>query len=39
LEDQDEKFHIELWYHPETQAWLQLKSYVKDDNVLTYVLQ
>ncbi len=24
--DQDEKFHIELWYHPETQAWLQLKS-------------
>ncbi|MFZ9120119.1 MAG: DUF6134 family protein [Methylophilaceae bacterium] len=39
LGDQDEKFHIELWYHPETQAWLQLKSYVKDDNVLTYVLQ
>jgi hypothetical protein len=39
LEDQDEKFHIELWYHPETQAWLQLKSYVKDDNILTYVLQ
>ena len=39
LEGQDEKFHIELWYHPETQAWLQLKSYVKDDNVLTYVLQ
>ena len=39
LGEQDEKFHIELWYHPETQAWLQLKSYVKDDNVLTYVLQ
>ena len=39
LGDQDEKFHIELWYHPETQAWLQLKSYVKDDNVLTYALQ
>ena len=39
LGDQDEKFHIELWYHPETQAWLQLKSYVKDDNVLTYILQ
>ena len=39
LGDQDEKFHIELWYHPETQEWLQLKSYVKDDNVLTYLLQ
>jgi len=36
--DQDEKFHIELWYEQNSKKWIKLKSYLKDDNVITYIL-
>jgi hypothetical protein len=38
INDQDEKFHIELWYEQNSKKWIKLKSYLKDDNVITYVL-
>jgi len=36
--DEDEKFHIELWYEQNSKKWIKLKSYLKDDNVITYIL-
>ena len=36
--DKDEKFHIELWYEQNSKKWIKLKSYLKDDNVITYIL-
>jgi hypothetical protein len=38
INDQDEKFHIELWYEQNSKKWIKLKSYLKDDNVITYIL-
>ena len=38
INDQDEKFHIELWYEQTSKRWIKLKSYLKDDNVITYIL-
>ena len=36
--DEDEKFHIELWYEQNSKKWIKLKSFLKDDNVITYIL-
>lgn len=38
INDQDEKFHIELWYEQNSKKWIKLRSYLKDDNVITYIL-
>ena len=38
INNQDEKFHIELWYEQNSNKWISLKSYLKDDNVITYIL-
>ena len=38
INDQDEKFHIELWYEQNSKKLIKLKSYLKDDNVITYIL-
>ena len=38
INDHDEKFHIELWYEQTSKRWIKLKSYLKDDNVITYIL-
>jgi len=38
INDQGEKFHIELWYEQNSKKWIKLKSYLKDDNVITYIL-
>jgi hypothetical protein len=38
INDQDEKFHIELWYEQNSKKWIKLKSHLKDDNVITYIL-
>ena len=38
INDKDEKFHIELWYEQTSKKWIKLKSYLKDDNVITYIL-
>ena len=38
INNEDEKFHIELWYEQNSKKWIKLKSYLKDDNVITYIL-
>ncbi len=36
--ENDEKFHIEVWYEKNSQRWVKLRSFVENDNVLDYTL-